>query len=166
MSEVTKATGALREEILTAESARQAALIAKDIDALDALFDESLVHVHAPGEVHTKQLLLEHVATRGVYLEITRGDLLVRVIGDVAVVTGPITNRMKAPGGGERTLSGEVTQVLRHTDAGWRFISFHMTPYGDKVWGKLPSQAEAGEAGKAYAAGGAGSTSETKESNA
>lgn len=147
MSEVIRATGELREEILAAERRRQGALIAKDLDALDALFDDSLVHVHAPGEVHTKPLLLEHVATRGVYLEITRGDLEVRVIGDAAIVTGSITNRMKAPGGGERTLSGEVTQVLRRTGehAGeWIFVSFQMTPYGDKVWGRLPSQAEEG----------------------
>ena len=158
---VTAATGALRDEILAAETRRQAALIAKDLDALDALFDESLVHVHAPGEVHTKQLLLEHVATRGVYLEITRGDLTVRVIGEVAIVTGSITNRMKAPGGGERTLSGEVTQVLRKTEAGdWVFVSFQMTPYGDRVWGKLPSQ------GAEPGATAAGSTGETKENNA
>lgn len=141
MSTVTEATGELREAILAVEGRRQAALIAKDLDALDDLFDESLVHVHAPGEVHTKALLLEHVATRGVYLEISREDLGVRVIGDVAIVTGSITNRMKAPGGGERTLSGVVTQVLRRTDDGaWKFVSFQMTPYGDKVWGKLPSQ--------------------------
>lgn len=146
MSEVALATGELRAEILATETRRRAALIAKDLDALDALFDDSLVHVHAPGEVHTKALLLEHVATRGVYLEITRGELTVRVVGDVAVVTGPITNRMKAPGGGERTLSGMVTQVLRRTDDGdWRFLSFQMTPYGDKVWGKLPSEQKAAE---------------------
>lgn len=146
MTELIEATGELRAEILAAESLRQEALIAKDLDALDALFDETLVHVHAPGEVHTKALLLEHVATRGVYLEISRGDLGVRVIGDVAVVTGAVTNRMKAPGGGERTLSGEVTQVLRRTDDGsWRFISFQMTPYGDKVWGRLPSETNAKE---------------------
>lgn len=157
MSEVATATGALREEILAAESARQTALIAKDIEALDALFDDALVHIHAPGEVHSKPLLLEHVATRGVYLEITRGELLMRVIGEVAIVTGSITNRMKAPGGGERTLSGEVTQVLRKTDGGgWKFVSFQMTPYGDKVWGKLPSQGEAGEAPAA------GSTTDTE----
>ncbi len=140
-AEVVEAGGALRDDILASETRRQRALIAKDIEALDELFDESLVHVHAPGEVHTKALLLEHVATRGVYLQITRGELKVRVIGDVAVVTGPITNRMRAPGGGERSLSGEVTQVLRRTGSGeWTFISFQMTPYGDKVWGKLPSE--------------------------
>lgn len=141
MSLVVEASGELREAVLAVERQRQAALIAKDLDALDAMFDDALVHVHAPGEVHSKALLLEHVATRGVYLEITRGELRVRVVGDIAVVTGPITNRMKAPGGGERTLSGEVTQVLRRTDdGGWKFLSFQMTPYGDRVWGKLPSQ--------------------------
>lgn len=140
-AELVEAEGALRDDILASETRRQEALIAKDLEALDELFDEALVHVHAPGEVHTKALLLEHVATRGVYLQITRGELKVRVIGDVAVVTGPITNRMKAPGGGERTLSGEVTQVLRRTSSGrWTFISFQMTPYGDKVWGRLPSE--------------------------
>ncbi len=158
MSEVVTASGELRDAILSAETRRQEALIAKDLSALDELFDESLVHVHAPGEVHTKELLLEHVATRGVYLQISRGDLTVRVVGDAAVVTGSITNRMKAPGGGERTLSGEVTQVLRRTEGGdWRFISFQMTPYGDKVWGKLPSQA---------AENPPGSTSDSKEDHA
>lgn len=144
MNAVTVASGAIRDQVLDAETARQAALIATDIDALDALFDDALVHVHAPGEVHTKALLLEHVATRGVYLEIVRGELLVRLIGDdVAVVTGSITNRMRAPGGGERTLSGEVTQVLRRADdGGWKFVNFQMTPYGDRVWGRLPSQYE------------------------
>lgn len=141
MSAVIEATGELREEILAAESRRQEALIAQDLGALEALFDDSLVHIHAPGEVHTKALLLEHVATRGVYLEITRGVLTVRIIGDVAIITGAITNRMKAPGGGERSISGEVTQVLRCTDdAEWVFVSFQMTPYSDKAWGALPSQ--------------------------
>lgn len=148
MSEVVYPEGEAREQILAVEARRQAALIAKELDALDAIFDDSLVHIHAPGEVHTKPLLLEHVASRGVYLEITRGELNVRVIGDAAIVTGPITNRMKAPGGGERTLSGEVTQVLRRTERGeWKFVSFQMTPYGDKVWGKLPSQQHGTEEG-------------------
>lgn len=141
MTAVAEASPSQRAEILAAETSRQRALIERDLVALDALFDDSLVHVHAPGEVHSKSLLLEHVAERGAYLEITRGELLVRVIGEVAVITGSITNRMNAPGGGERSLSGEATQVLRRTPAGdWRFISFQMTPYGNKVWGELPSQ--------------------------
>ncbi len=133
----------VKTEVLDAEGRRQKALIAGDLDALDALFDESLVHVHAPGLTHDKAQLLEHTATRRAYLEITRGDLDVRVFGDVAVVTGPITNRMRAPGGGERTLAGVATQVLHRTqEQGWQFVSFQMTPYGEQAWGQLPSEAQ------------------------
>jgi ketosteroid isomerase-like protein len=93
--------------------------------------------------VHTKALLLEHVAVRHAYIEITRQDLLVRVFGDTAVMTGGIVNRMHAPGGGERTIDGVVTQVLHRGDDGqWRFVSFQMTPYGEQAWGKLPSEQE------------------------
>ena len=128
-------------EILATENRRQQALVAVDVDALDGMFEDSLVHIHAPGLTHTKAQLIEHTVTRRAYLEITRGDLNVRVFGDVAVVTGPISNRMRAANGGERTLSGEATQVLhRDADGRWRFVSFQMTPYGEQEWGKLPSE--------------------------
>jgi uncharacterized protein (TIGR02246 family) len=137
----TDATATLEAEILAVEQRRQDALIAGDLATLDEIFDESLIHIHAPGLVHTKAQLLEHVATRHAYLEITRQDLRVRVFGDTAVVTGGIVNRMRAPGGGERTVDGVVTQVLhRGADGRWRLVSFQMTPYGEEVWGKLPSE--------------------------
>ncbi|MGP6169994.1 nuclear transport factor 2 family protein [Microbacterium sp. A204] len=135
-------------EIFAVEKLRQDALIAGDIDALDAIFDDSLIHIHAPGLVHTKAQLLEHVAVRRAYIEITRQDLRVRVFGDTAVITGGIVNRMHAPGGGERIVDGVVTQVVHRSpdeqgaDGHWRFVSFQMTPYGEEVWGKLPSEKE------------------------
>jgi uncharacterized protein (TIGR02246 family) len=136
-------TDSEQAEILAVEKRRQDALIAGDLDALDAIFEDSLIHIHAPGLVHTKALLLEHVAVRHAYIEITRQDLLVRVFGDTAVMTGGIVNRMHAPGGGERTIDGVVTQVLHRGDDGqWRFVSFQMTPYGEQAWGKLPSEQE------------------------
>jgi len=138
------APAALREEVLAVESRRQQALIDVDLATLDALFEPSLVHIHAPGLVHSKAQLLEHTATRRAYLEITRGELNVRVFGaagDVAVITGPITNRLRTAEGGERTLAGVATQVLRRgADGEWRFVSFQMAPYGEQAWGALPSQ--------------------------
>jgi ketosteroid isomerase-like protein len=127
--------------ILAAEERRRRALIDGDLAALDDLFDASLVHIHAPGVVHDKAQLLEHVATNQAYLDIVRGELTVRVFGDVAVVTGPITNRLRTRDGGERTLDGVVTQVLRRCDDGaWRFVSFQMTPLGERAWPALPSE--------------------------
>jgi ketosteroid isomerase-like protein len=126
-------------ELEEVERRRQRALIEVDLEALDELFDETLVHIHAPGLIHTKAQLLEHTATRRAYLEITRGELVIRLAGDVAIVTGPITNRMRTPSGGERTLAGVATQVLVRSP-GWRYLSFQMTPYGEQAWPALPSE--------------------------
>lgn len=141
MSEVTQADAVLTALVHDLEQRRHRALIAVDIDALDEMFDEHLVHIHAPGLTHDKAQLLEHVATRRPYLETTRGELSIRVVGDVLIVTGPLTNRLRSPEGGERTIAGVVTQVLRSDGAGlWRYLSFQMTPTGEHVWPTLPGE--------------------------
>ncbi|WP_432537866.1 nuclear transport factor 2 family protein [Kineococcus arenarius] len=141
MSAVVEADAATRAEVLAVEERRRRALIAGDLAALDEVFDEQLVHVHAPGVTHTKAQLLEHVATRQAYLDIARGELRIRLVGDVAVVTGTIVNRLRTAEGGERVLGGVVTQVLRRCEDGrWRFLSFQMTPDGERAWPSLPSE--------------------------
>lgn len=133
-------------QILELEDRRRRALIEVDLGTLDELLDEELVHIHAPGVTHTKAQLLEHTATRQAYIEILRGELLVRVFDDVAIVTGPIKNRLRTEAGGERALAGVATQVLRCDAAGvWRFVSFQMTPNGEQAWPPLPSEAAASE---------------------
>ncbi|WP_204773029.1 nuclear transport factor 2 family protein [Leifsonia flava] len=132
---------ATRAELLAVEERRCQALLAADVATLDELFDDSIVHIHAPGLTHDKAQLLEHVATRQAYLSIIRGELDVRLVGDVAILTGPISNRLRNPDGSERTVEGVVTQVLRRDDTGvWSYLSFQMTPIGEQVWGVLPSQ--------------------------
>lgn len=132
-----------REAVLAAEDARQQALLRLDLDALDALTEDSLVHIHAPGLVHGKAQLLEHVATRQAYLGMRRRDLNVRLFGDTAVLTGELVNTLRSPDGGERTLAGVVTQVLhRGEDGAWRFVSFQMTPYGEHVWAATEAEQE------------------------
>lgn len=141
MNAVIDADGATRDAILDLEKTRQRALVEGDIAVLDRIFDDALVHIHAPGIVHTKGMLLEHVATRRAYLSIDRGDLSIRRIGDVAIMVGAITNHLQNPDGSSRIQNGTVTQVLRRTDeSGWRFVNFQLTPIGDEVWGKLPSE--------------------------
>ncbi|WP_306233971.1 DUF4440 domain-containing protein [Agrococcus beijingensis] len=125
------------------EERRLQALLEGDLDTLDDLFDASLVHIHAPGLSHTKQQLLEHVAMRRPYLGTSRGELTIRLVGDVAIMTGELVNRLRTKEGGERTLGGVATQVLVRADdaaLGWRFLSFQMTPAGEQAWGTLPSE--------------------------
>jgi hypothetical protein len=115
--------------ILNVENRRRVALVSVDLDELDRLFAEDLIHVHSTGLVHTKFELLRHIEKKRAFLAIDRGELQVRLAGDVAVVTGTMTNRMRAKdGNGEILLHGFVTQVLRRFELGWRFISFQLTP--------------------------------------
>lgn len=143
---ISEPDAATRNEILAVEERRQRALLDVDLDTLDSLYDESLVHIHAPGVAHTKAQLLEHVATRQAYLDMSRGELQIRLVGDVAIMTGRLTNRLGSEDGTERVVQGMVTQVLRRGDDGrWRFVSFQMTPDGTQAWGSLPSEDEEGE---------------------
>lgn len=141
MTKVDEPTASVRAELLDVERRRCEALVAVDVDALASLLDDELVHIHAPGVTHSKAQLLEHLATRQPYLNTVRGELAIRIVGDVAIMTGPLTNRLRNPDGSERTLSGVATQVLRRDAEGaWRFVSFQMTPTGEQVWGSLPSE--------------------------
>ncbi len=141
MTKIDEPSAAVRAELLDVERRRCEALVAVDVDALALLLDDELVHIHAPGVTHSKAQLLEHLATRRPYLNTVRGELAIRLVGDVAIMTGPLTNRLRNPDGSERTLSGVATQVLRRDTAGaWRFVSFQMTPTGEQVWGSLPSE--------------------------
>jgi len=129
-----------RAALLALEARRQRALVEGDLDTLDEIFDPELVHIHAPGLVHDKAKLLEHVGTRRAYVDITRGDLDIRLLGDAAILVGPISNVLRNPDGSPREQRGVVTQVARLTAGGWRFVNFQLTPLGEEVWGKLPSE--------------------------
>ena len=138
---VVLADEATRAAILEVEERRQQALLDVDIATLQDLYDDTLIHTHAPGVTHTKAQLLEHVATRAPYKGAARGELTIRVIGDAAIMTGRLINRLGSPDGTERTVAGQVIQVLRRCDDGaWRFVSFQMTPDGEHVW--TPTAAE------------------------
>ena len=132
---------ATRSALEELESRRIRALIEVDLTALDDIYDPSLIHIHAPGLTHNKTQLMEHTSTRRPYLAVSRRDLAVRLFGDIAVITGPLANVLRTPQGGQRTVSGQVTQVARLCDDGcWRYVSFQMTPDAEQVWGSLPSE--------------------------
>ena len=138
---VVAADETTRAAILDVEDRRLRALVDVDIAVLEDLYDDSLVHTHAPGLTHTKAQLLEHVASRAPYKGATRGELTIRLIGDVAIVTGRLSNRLGSPDGTERTVAGQAIQVLRRCgDGAWRFVSFQMTPDGEHIW--TPTAAE------------------------
>jgi ketosteroid isomerase-like protein len=129
VSAAIRAGGAVVAELMAVEDRRRRAVVAVDLAELDAIFADDLVHIHSTGLMHDKPALLAHVDRKRGFLAVERGQLDVRVYGDIAVMVGPVRNRMRTPDGGETVLAGVVTQVLRRGTDGWRFIHFQLTPY-------------------------------------
>lgn len=113
--------------VRAAEHLRCTALAGLDLAALDALFDPGLVHVHSNGRVHDKAELLKHIEARGSGVVVERAALHVRVMGDVAVMVGPIANHTVRCDGTTDVLTGVVTQVLKRNGSRWQFVSFQFT---------------------------------------
>jgi len=100
------------------ERERRKALVEDDMPRLAALLCEDLVHVHTTGIVHDKSAVLHHAGQFLRFYEVTRGDLLIRILAPhVAVMTGAMTNVVGRRGTEERVW------VLR--EGRWQAASFH-----------------------------------------
>ena len=116
----------LDSDILAVEQveARRCALIsANDIDGFGALLSDDYVHVHITGRIDDKNAAL--ASFRKAPRECWRGELAVRVFGDVALAVGAQTNRMVRDGGAaeERTLI--ATTILNRRGNEWKIVHFH-----------------------------------------
>ena len=140
-----------RVQILNAERRRQLALVNVDLVALDDLFAEDLVHVHSTGLVHNKTQLLQHIARKRGFIAIEREHMDIRIEGNIAVMTGAITNHMHGAGeNSEIVMRGYVTQVLRRYADAWRFTNFQLTVIAESLasgktpaTGQMPEEKEA-----------------------
>lgn len=114
------------DEILAAEQARREALVADDHTRVSQLFADELVYVHTTGLIHDKAQYLAYARDTVAYLAIERGELNVRVHGDVAIMTGTQTNTLKKRSEESSVYAeGFVTQVWTRGPSGWQIASFH-----------------------------------------
>ena len=74
--------------VIQAEEARCNALIAVDREAIAALLDERFTYTHSSGRVDTRQSYLESFGKGMRYIKATHSDLNVKLIGEVAILTG------------------------------------------------------------------------------
>ncbi|MEC3947866.1 nuclear transport factor 2 family protein [Sphingobium sp. HWE2-09] len=109
------------------ETERRDALLARDRPRLADLLSDDLVHVHTSGQVHDKAQLLHHAIDFLEFIDVTRGPLTIRPLApDAAVMTGTMTNIVRARGKDERVeVRAFVTQVWVRQDGQWRIASFH-----------------------------------------
>jgi ketosteroid isomerase-like protein len=111
------------------EETRCAAISSGDVDALGALLSDDYLHVHMTGRVDDRAGHVAGVAARP--RRTSRGELTVRTWGDVAVLTGELTNHMAMPDGSTREMRAYCHEVAVRRDATWRFVSIQLTPLRD-----------------------------------
>lgn len=121
-------TDELVVDLLQAEAQRCQAIGAADYAALDALLQDDLVYVHSTGVAEDKATYLQN-STGGPHRTVERGELDVRVYGDVGVVMGGYVVRVdpEGPGMEGRVVEASGLQVWLRRDGHWRLLAHQGT---------------------------------------
>jgi ketosteroid isomerase-like protein len=115
-------------QVMRAEAARQAALIAADFAALDRLLADDLEHVHAGGNADTKAQYFTLLTTMIEMVAIERRDLKVALYGPVAIMTGVMLHHVRIKATGQIVVMEAFgTQIWVETDGAWRLRLYQAT---------------------------------------
>jgi ketosteroid isomerase-like protein len=123
----TIARSSQEEEILAIETERTQAMIAGDLATLERILGDDLTYVHATGQVESKAEFLARLKSGDLkYKAMPREGVIVRVLGDAAVVTGKAT--LDAESKGEsRTFPLRFTEVHVRRGGRWQMIAYQST---------------------------------------
>ena len=113
--------------VIEAEKARCRALIAADREATAALFDEGFTYTHSTGRVDTRQSYLASLGQRMRYLKATHSGVDVRLIDDVAVVTGDLDLVQQPPDAPSRDVAFRFIGVWRKRGNDWVAVAHQNT---------------------------------------
>ena len=118
-------------EVLAAERARAAAVVARDAGALAALLHDTLTYIHATGVRHDRAQLLQFVLKGPRFLSVALAAPQVRLHGDCAIVTGDLHLRLQRDPTAEiieaRSLASEVWLRDDALPRRWRLALFQST---------------------------------------
>lgn len=119
----------LKAEISQLEDQRYAAMIAKDMPALDRLFADALVYTHSTCLVDDKASYMEGIRTgKFDYRKAERFDVSMSVHnGDTVIVTGRAHLDILASGT-PKTLRNRFTNVWVKGPKGWQMAVWQSTP--------------------------------------
>lgn len=116
------------EEVLAADARRIAALVAKDLDVVEALTAEDYTHVETNGGRRDKAgflALLRQPDFR--FVRWTIEENAVRVFGDVAVVSGSYRNVTRNAHGQQPEKHARHLRVWVRRDGAWRNVAHQAT---------------------------------------
>jgi len=121
-------TEARINHLLQAERRRCSALLEKDIASLLDLVTADYVHTHGNGHMDDHGSYFTMVAGPICYTKMDRGDLSVRIYGDVAVMLGDLTVGVKPHANAENiSVKFKLQQVWVEDGGEWRSCAYQAT---------------------------------------
>lgn len=110
--------------VLDLETRRIAAVNRGDADAIEPLLADDIIQVHGNGRIDNKTTLME--IERAARRTIEPRDPLVRLFGDIAIITGPAIHHAVTDGA-PVTYRLFTTQVAARKNGQWQFVSVQAT---------------------------------------
>jgi len=121
----------IEAEVTRVDASRVDALLKGDLKALEALFSDDMVYIHAAGRIDSKQPYLAMLAAGNLTYVSLRYDPPASVVAvgpDTALVTGRATIDAKNKAGQVTTRILTTTTVYVRKPAGWKVVSYQGTP--------------------------------------
>lgn len=120
----------VRAEIVRLDAGRFEALVKGDVPALEKLYADDLVYIHANGRIDSKKPFLATLTggTTYVSLQYDAPPKIIVAGPDVGIVTGKANIAVKNKAGQVTKRALTTTTVYVRTAAGWRVVSYQGTP--------------------------------------
>lgn len=116
--------GAPDQELKALEQSRGEAIRTGDTETLDRLYADDFQGVTTTGQVVEKATLMSVFKRVDPRLTFTNGDMKVRVIGDVALVSGLVTGKA----GGEVVTEFRYLHIYEKREGRWQLTAGQSTP--------------------------------------
>lgn len=114
--------------ILRLENEGREATLKNDIEANNRLLADNWMNINPDGTVTTKARLMEMLKDSSFKIEsIENDEVMVRVYGDVVVVTGRSTSKRAGQGNEVITRQVRFTRVYAKSKGRWQVVSAHNT---------------------------------------
>lgn len=124
---------AAEQSLFDIEAKRCAALIAGDLATLLDILHPDLRHIHATGYADDRESYVEGIKLRLEIASVEWKDAELAVRGDIAVLNGVLTNRVRRRGDVDwMTMDSLVTQVWRGDTGPWRLYRYHACRQRDR----------------------------------
>lgn len=120
----------VRAEVARLDASRFEALLKGDVNALEKLYADDLVYIHANGRIDGKKPFLATLTSGTTYVSLQYDTPpKITVAGpDVGIVTGKANIEVKNKAGQVTKRVLTTTTVYVRTPAGWRVVSYQGTP--------------------------------------